>query len=291
MLESASNPVMLVGDSVGESGAVDEAVRVAELLGCRVYSTNYAVVNFPTGHPQYMGAIRLGFRGTRDDLSSADAVLAAGKISSNYYMFSDPPMRYLSDDTRLVHVHWDASNVGQTEPTDVGIAADPRAALGELADALEASMSGSAREAAKARATEAAAEKQAAFDRGEARAEGEMGRLAHEPGAHDGGAGRRAPRRRDHSQRRGDQRAGAEPLDELRRARLLLRRARWGAGMGHGWNVGDQAGQPRQAGRRSPGGRKRHDDRSGALDGGGVEHPGGLRHMQPTASTRCSRST
>ena len=169
VLESASNPVMLVGDSVGESGAVDEAVRVAELLGCRVYSTNYAVVNFPSSHPQYLGPIRLGFRGTRDDLASADAVLGAGKISSNYYMFSDPPMRYLNDNTRLVHVHWDASNVGQTEPTDVGIAADPRAALGELADALEASMSGSAREAAKARATEAAAEKQAAFDRGEAR--------------------------------------------------------------------------------------------------------------------------
>ena len=169
ILESASNPVMLVGDSVGESDAVDEAVRIAELLGCRVYSVFYSGVNFPTSHPQYLGPIRLGFRGTRDSLASADAVLVAGKIASNYYMFSDPPMRYLNEATRLVHVHWDASNVGQTEPTDVGIAADPKTSLGEIAEALEASMSGSAREAAKARASEAAAEKQAAYERDESR--------------------------------------------------------------------------------------------------------------------------
>ncbi len=169
ILAGASNPVMLIGDSVGESGAVDEAVRVAEILGCRVYSTMYSLVNFPTSHPQYLGPIRLGFRGTRDTLSTTDAVLAAGKIASNYYMFSDPPMRYLSEGTRLVHVHWDASNVGQTEPTDVGIAADPRSSLGEIADALDAAMSGSARAAARARAAEAASEKRAAQDRAETR--------------------------------------------------------------------------------------------------------------------------
>ena len=169
ILAGAKNPVMLVGDSVGESGAVDEAVRVAELLGCRVYSTVFSGVNFPTSHPQYLGPIRLGYRGTRDSLASADAALVAGRIASNYYMFSDPPMRYLNENTRLIHVHWDASNVGQTEPTDVGIAADPKTSLGEIAEALDASMSGSAREAAKARATEAAAKKQAADAKGEAR--------------------------------------------------------------------------------------------------------------------------
>ena len=64
MLAGASDPIMLVGDSVGESGAVDQAVRVAELLGCPVYSTMYSGVNFPSSHPQYLGPIRLGFRET-----------------------------------------------------------------------------------------------------------------------------------------------------------------------------------------------------------------------------------
>ena len=59
--------------------------------------------------------------------------------------------------------------MGQTESTDVGIAADPKMALGELGEALEASMSGSAREAAKSRATEVTAEKQAGYAKNEAR--------------------------------------------------------------------------------------------------------------------------
>ena len=161
ILATASNPVMMVGDSVGESGAVDEAVRVAELLGARVYSTSYSVMNFPSTHSQYLGAIRLGFRDSRDMLSSADAVLVAGKIASGYYMFSDPLMRYLGPNSALIHMDSDASNVGRTEPTDVGLVADPKVGLGELADALEAGMSGSAQEAAKGRAAEAASERKA----------------------------------------------------------------------------------------------------------------------------------
>ena len=161
ILASASNPIVLVGDSVGESGAVSEAVRVAETLGARVYSSSYAAMNFPSSHPQYLGGLRLGFPAADETLSSADAVLVAGKLNAGHFMFSSPTMQFLSPETALVHVDADASNVGRTEATDVGIVADPRVALAELADALESEMSGSAREAAKGRAATAASQKQA----------------------------------------------------------------------------------------------------------------------------------
>ena len=66
ILSTASNPIILVGDSVGESGALGEVIELSEKLGSKVYSTMFSGVNFPTSHPHYMGPIRLGYRGTRD---------------------------------------------------------------------------------------------------------------------------------------------------------------------------------------------------------------------------------
>ena len=151
LLAGASNPVMIVGDRVGESGAVDGAVRVAEMLGAPVYASSYSCVNFPTGHPHFGGPIRLGFPETTDMLSSADAALVVGRLASGNYMFSQPVLRFIGPGTKLVHVDSDPAEVGATQPTEIGIAADPAAALEHLAEALDAAMSGSAKEAAKGR--------------------------------------------------------------------------------------------------------------------------------------------
>ena len=162
LLTEAENPVMLVGDRVSQSGATAAAVRVAELIGARVYAPSYSEMNFPTSHPQFVDKVRLGYRGTADLLSEADVVLAVGALASGYYMLSEPTLRYLGPQTRLVHVDQDASGVGSTQRTDVGIVADPRTALQAITHALESSMSGSAREAAKSRAVAAAEAKEAA---------------------------------------------------------------------------------------------------------------------------------
>ena len=161
LLASASSPVVIVGDRVGESGATAEAVRVAELLGAGVYASQYAAVNFPTSHPHFKGSVRLGFPGSKELLSSADVVLMAGRLATGYYMFSEPTLRFFGQDTKLIHLDSDPRDVGKAQPTDVGIIADPRVALGELADALETGMPGSDAEAAKGRSVALAAEKEA----------------------------------------------------------------------------------------------------------------------------------
>jgi benzoylformate decarboxylase len=108
-------------------------------------------MNFPTSHPHFEGPIRLGFPDTREMLSSADVVLVAGKLASGSYMFSEPVLQFMDTGTKLVHIDSDPSDVGSTQPTDVSIVADPAVALDRLAEALDATMSGSAREAAKGR--------------------------------------------------------------------------------------------------------------------------------------------
>ena len=156
-LAASSQPVMIVGDRVAQSEAAAEAVQVAELLGARVYASNYSEMNFPTGHPQFMGRSQPGTPAFREAVSGADVVMAVGtNVFSGFFYFSG---RALSPETRLVHIDSAYREVGKSEPTDVGIIADPRVALAELAHALEATMSGSAREVAKGRAVSVADEK------------------------------------------------------------------------------------------------------------------------------------
>ena len=159
MLSIASCPVMVVGDRLGKSGGTAEAVRLAEALGARVYAASYADMNFPTGHPQFMGRISPSLPSGREALAQADVVLAVGTNAfSGYFYFSG---RTLGPNARLIHLDSAYSEVGKSEPTEVGIIADPKVALGQLCHAVEDTMSGSAREAAKGRAASLASEKAA----------------------------------------------------------------------------------------------------------------------------------
>ena len=170
ILADAANPVMLVGDRVAKSGASAEVVRVAELLGVKVYAVQYAEMNFPTDHSQFLGPIRPIPSATRQILDSAgaerrildsaDAVLAVGtSISGRGFAYA--PGRYLGENTRLIHIDSAYDEIDKIEPTDVGILADPKVAMADLADALESRMSGSAREGAKGRAVSASEERAA----------------------------------------------------------------------------------------------------------------------------------
>ena len=161
ILAAATNPILAVADRVAQSGAAEEAVRLAEIVGARVYSTYYSEMNFPTGHQQYAGPIKLGFPDTKALLSRGDVVLMVGKLSTSFYMYSDADIRFVGPGTKLIHVDWDPQNVGKSQPTDVGIIADPKTALGELTDAVEDRMSGAEREAAKGRVANLAGEKAA----------------------------------------------------------------------------------------------------------------------------------
>ena len=164
VLASAMSPVMVIGDGVARSQAMAEAVRLAELLGAKVYATAFSEVNFPTSHPQFLGQINPALPASRELLAAADSVLAVGtSVFSGFFYFSG---NVLGRDTKLIHIDANAEEIGKSEPTDIGILADPKVAMAELTEAVDADMSGSAKEAAKGRAvsaSEAKASKNAAW--------------------------------------------------------------------------------------------------------------------------------
>ena len=167
LLAGASRPVMVVGDRLGRSDGTAEAVRLAESLGARVYATSYAEMNFPTGHPQFMGRVNPALPPGREALAQGDVVLAVGaNVFSGYFFISGPA---LGNGTRLIHLDSAYTEVGKSEPTEIGIIADPKVGLGQLHEEVERVLSGSAREAAQGRAASLASEKaraRAEWDRG-----------------------------------------------------------------------------------------------------------------------------
>ena len=157
LLAQAENPIMVVGDRVSQSGGASEAVEVAELLGAKVYSAAYTEVNFPTSHPQYLGLVNVNRAATRERFAEADVLLAVGVGVFSSFLYTPEP--FISAHTRLVHLDSSSRELEKVYPTEIGMLADPKTGLQDLADALRQEMSGSSQEAAKTRAASIADEK------------------------------------------------------------------------------------------------------------------------------------
>ena len=166
LLAGASRPVLVVGDRLAQSGGVAAAVRLAEAVGAGVYATSLARLNFPSGHPQFLGRLNPTLSAGRQLLAAADVVLAVGTdvFSGFFYL----PGRSLGPQTRLIHLDSAYGAVGKTEPTDVALLGDPRAGLEQLEPAVSDLMTAAMQDAARIRRLDLAhrqAGAQAAWER------------------------------------------------------------------------------------------------------------------------------
>ena len=155
LLAGAENPVIVVGDRVAQSNAVEQVVRVAEQTGARVVATSYSEVNFPTAHPQWGGMLNTNSAATARQFQNADVVLAVGTDVFASFLYVDVP--FLNPDTKLIHLDSNYWEIEKSYPTEVGIMADPAAGMADLAVSLESNMTGGQREAAATRAATLAA--------------------------------------------------------------------------------------------------------------------------------------
>ena len=139
LLMDSSRPLMMVGDRVSDDGAVEEAVKLAELMGLPVYQARGAEVSFPTTHPQYQGGMSLRVASQRAALQEVDLVLAVGSDPFEELFYWGDVI--LPPEAKLVHIDPEAGRVGRSEPTDVGIVAHCGLALKDLMAALEERLS------------------------------------------------------------------------------------------------------------------------------------------------------
>jgi benzoylformate decarboxylase len=162
LLLTAQTPAIIVESGIAKSGALAEAVELAELIGAPVYDPWMADVNFPGSHPQYLGDLNLATPQTREMLQAVDVLIAIGVPLFRQPLYFSKPL--LTTKTKVIQIHDDPWEIGKNFPVAAGIEGDIKMSLTELNDALRKSMPARARKAAEIRAQQIAKEKQKTID-------------------------------------------------------------------------------------------------------------------------------
>ena len=163
-LSKAKVPLIVAGDGVARSDAVHELVRLAELIGARVYGEPiYRRTNFPGNHPLWRGGLFPSPVGARKAMDEADCVLIVGASVFTWFLYA--PGEPFPPGQTIIQVDDDPREIGKTYLVTQGIVADPKSTLVALAREVGGRMTDTARSAARGRAAEIAKAK-AAYQKG-----------------------------------------------------------------------------------------------------------------------------
>jgi acetolactate synthase-1/2/3 large subunit len=136
-LASAERPVLYAGGGVLSARATSELVALAEALEVPVAHTLMGKGCLREDHPLLLG--QTGFWGTpisNDMCRSADLIVAVGtRLAEANSSSWDPRFTFSIPPTRLIHIDADEAEIGRNYPTELGVVADAKLALGALAAA------------------------------------------------------------------------------------------------------------------------------------------------------------
>ena len=158
LLATTQTPAMILGNGVAKAWALPEVVKLAELIGARVYNPWMSEVNFPVSHPQYLGDLDVGSLRTREILQSVDVLVAIGIPLFRQAVYLPKPL--IAPNTKVIQIDNDSWEIAKNLPVAVGIEGDIKVSVAELNDILQGRMSAQAHEGAKIRAKDIAKEKE-----------------------------------------------------------------------------------------------------------------------------------
>ncbi|ETW99097.1 MAG: hypothetical protein ETSY1_16190 [Candidatus Entotheonella factor] len=170
LLAKAQQPALICGDGVQASQAQAELVHMAELLGANVWNTLITgALGFPNMHPQFRGALPGEHSAIRQMLNETDVVLAVGVDLFDEVFYSEGPA--LPEGCSLIQIDNSSWEIGKNMPADIGLLADPKLALQEVAEVVVPQMDSAARQAAAQRREAMQAQKEQERERQKQRAE------------------------------------------------------------------------------------------------------------------------
>ena len=233
----AERPVIIVGDEIVKSDALQEAAQLAETLGCPAYqsSTPYGA-HFLSESPCFMGALARIQKLAREALSPYDLIIALGgdPLRMSVYSEVDP----LPDGLSIVQVGLVDWDLARNYSAEIALKADVKETLRALVPALKAAGGGALEFARKAGTGGAGLEELDGEAQDAGRADIQGGRSFADRSGLAVAAGRRSDARKCHPGRRGpdlvaaDHRTAPAPRP-LRLPCARLRRHRLGiAGLG-----------------------------------------------------------
>jgi thiamine pyrophosphate-dependent acetolactate synthase large subunit-like protein len=157
LMQSATTPVILMGDGVSHSQGHVELARLAEVLGARVYGLMASEISIPWTHPLYCGLTGHMFgEGSQGRVQDADAVIICGTyVFPEVFPLLQSPFR---PDARIIHIDLNAYDIAKNHPVTLGLVSDPKLTLRALAEALVDRMTAEQKAAARTRGAEIGAE-------------------------------------------------------------------------------------------------------------------------------------
>jgi sulfoacetaldehyde acetyltransferase len=133
LIAGAKRPVMIAGGGVIMGGAFQEAIALAERIGCPVVNSYQHNDSFPASHPQWCGP--LGYQGSKAGMrliSEADVVIALGTRLGPFGTLPQYGMDYWPKNAKLVQIDADPRMLGLVKKADVPICGDAREAAAAL---------------------------------------------------------------------------------------------------------------------------------------------------------------
>jgi acetolactate synthase-1/2/3 large subunit len=136
-LASAERPILYAGGGVLSARATSELAALAEALEVPVAHTLMGKGCLRDDHPLLLG--QSGFWGlpiSNDKCRTADLIVAVGtRLAEANSSSWDPRFTFSIPPTRLIHIDADQAEIGRNYPTELGVVADAKLALGALAAA------------------------------------------------------------------------------------------------------------------------------------------------------------
>ncbi len=135
LLSGAQSPAVIVEDGITKYDALGEVVKLAEILGARVYQQWMSDVNFPVHHPQYLGDLDTGSLRTRELLKSVDVLVVIGAPLFRQGNYLPEPL--LPSSTRVIQIDDDPWQIAKNFPIACGLEGDIKVSLLDLLGKLE----------------------------------------------------------------------------------------------------------------------------------------------------------
>jgi acetolactate synthase-1/2/3 large subunit len=133
-LASAERPLLYVGGGVLSARATAELAALAEALDVPVAHTLMGKGCLHADHPLLLG--QSGFWGTpisNEKCRTADVIVAIGtRLAEANSSSWDSRFTFSIPSTRLIHIDADEAEIGRNYPTELGVVADAKLALGAL---------------------------------------------------------------------------------------------------------------------------------------------------------------
>jgi benzoylformate decarboxylase len=139
-LLDAEKPLIVAGDEVARTGAVDDLAALAEAVGARVVGeVLHSRMVFPMDHPLWNGMLPPVNSGIRAVLEQADVALVAGAVMFPPFFYN--PVGAVPDGVEIIQIDPDPYQLAKTYRVALGLRGDVGASVRALLAEVRAQLS------------------------------------------------------------------------------------------------------------------------------------------------------